>query len=134
MPNDVEKLLLIFDFRNYSAFNAPPLHTSRYFLHVVTSHYPERLGAMLGCDAPWYFWTFYKLISPFIHPVTQSKIKFVNLKQQQQQREATGIWAQLDHHVDGSMLESDFGGRFVFDYQHGEYWPCLVAHWERMSA
>lgn len=32
--------------------------------------------------APWFFFPFYKLISPFIDPVTKSKINFVDMKKQ----------------------------------------------------
>jgi hypothetical protein len=38
----VEKLTLIFDFQHYSASNSPPMHVSKFFLHLFAAHYPGR--------------------------------------------------------------------------------------------
>lgn len=34
--------------------------------------------------APWFFFPFYKLVSPFIDPVTKAKLNFVDMKKQKQ--------------------------------------------------
>lgn len=127
MPSGVEKIVLIFDFQHYSASNSPPIHVSKYFLHVLASHYPERLGMMFACNAPWYFWIFYKLIAPFIHPVTKAKIRFVEVKSMKKIKleDEGGQWANLLNYIDINMLEEDFGGELNFEYRHEVYWPHL---------
>ncbi|RMZ88099.1 hypothetical protein DV736_g4675, partial [Chaetothyriales sp. CBS 134916] len=37
-------------------------------IYMLQNHYyPERLGLGLVTNVPWYIWTFFKLITPFIH-------------------------------------------------------------------
>ncbi|KAG0274225.1 hypothetical protein BGZ95_009997 [Linnemannia exigua] len=55
MPEGVEKLCIIIDFAGSSMTKNP---------------------------APWFFFPFFKLISPFIDPVTKAKINFVDMKKQ----------------------------------------------------
>ena len=43
----------------------------------MQDHYPERLNKAFLVDAPWLFLGAFKLISPFIDPVTRKKIVFV---------------------------------------------------------
>jgi hypothetical protein len=128
MPQGQEKITLIFDFSKYSQTSATPMHVSKYFLHLFSSHYPERLGHAFAVDAPWYFWTFYRLISPFIHPVTKEKIRFVDLKNMDavKQESEQGIAANLLYHVNVNMLERAFGGNFGFQYDHQTYWNMIV--------
>lgn len=131
LPQHQEKLTLIFDFSQYSSASATPMNVSKYFLHLFASHYPERLGSAFACSAPWYFWCFYRIISPFIHPVTKSKIRFVDVEKQHEvkdlESEQKGIWSNLFHHVNPNMLESDFGGNFRFDYDHETYWTMITS-------
>ena len=127
MPPTQEKVILIFDFSHYSSSTSVPMHVSRYFLHLFASHYPERLARVFACDAPWYFWMFYKLVSPFIHPVTKSKIRFVQVAKQAQVKSDDETWANILHTVDERVLESDFGGARQFDYDFEAYWPVLVS-------
>jgi hypothetical protein len=85
---------------------------------------------MFACDAPWYFGTFYRLILPFIHPVTKSKIRFVDTKSMhsvQPEQEAKGIWSNLLTHIDEEQLEVPFGGGNRFEYDHNVYWPLFTA-------
>jgi hypothetical protein len=132
MPEGVERFVLIFDFGQYSPSNAPPMNISKYFLHIFASHYPERLGLIMACSAPWYFWAFYKLISPFIHPITKSKIRFVDLKSMHKVSESDGTWGNPLHYVDQQVLEKDFGGDNAFDYEHAVYWPCLQQQFQEL--
>lgn len=45
-------------------------------LNIIQSHYPERLGLALILNVPWLLNAFYKLITPFIDPVTRTKMRF----------------------------------------------------------
>ena len=59
---------------------------------------------------PWYVTTFFKFISPFIDPVTKSKMKFNE---------------PLPQHVPPDQLMTSYGGKADFDYDHSIYWPAL---------
>lgn len=65
---------------------------------------------------PWYVTTFYKLISPFIDPVTKAKMKFNE---------------PLPQHVPAAQLLKAYGGDVEFEYNHATYWPALVQLCER---
>jgi hypothetical protein len=76
---------------------------------------------------PWYVTTFFRLISPFIDPVTKEKMKFNE---------------PLSRYVPPSQLKKEFGGEAEFEYKHEIYWPALcelaamrrkdyVARWEK---
>jgi hypothetical protein len=61
-------------------------------------------------EVPWYVSAFLKLISPFIDPVTKSKIKYNE---------------PLVDHVPASQLMAASGGEVDFKYDHSIYWPAL---------
>lgn len=60
----VEKLCLVIDYDGYSIFNAPPMKTSREVLSILQDHYPE----LIAFVPQWFFYGFYRIISPFIDP------------------------------------------------------------------
>lgn len=73
----VSKMTVILDLHNYSSSNSPPMRTSRATLDILQNHYPERLSRFVILHAPWLFYAFFKVISPFIDKVTAEKILFV---------------------------------------------------------
>ncbi|KAF9352079.1 hypothetical protein BGX34_000205 [Mortierella sp. NVP85] len=83
MPPNVQSLCIVIDFAGASMTKTPGVGIAREILHVLGSHYPERLGKGYIIHAPWFFFPTYKLISPFIDPVTKAKINFVDMKKQQ---------------------------------------------------
>ncbi|KAG0263365.1 hypothetical protein BG011_008886 [Mortierella polycephala] len=82
MPEGTQNLCIIIDFAGSSMTKNPGVAVAREIIHVLGSHYPERLGKAYIIHAPWFFFPFYKLISPFIDPVTKDKINFVDMKKQ----------------------------------------------------
>jgi len=56
--------------------------------------------------------TFFKLISPFIDPVTREKMKFNESSRQ---------------YVPTEQLWKQYGGDLDFEYDHNSYWPALDA-------
>lgn len=55
-------------------------------------------------------WSFFKLITPFIDPVTREKMKFNE---------------DLRQHVPPNHLMKSVGGDVEFRYDHASYWPAL---------
>ena len=82
MPRGQDSLALLIDFEKYSdvpkaeTSKIPPLGVGKEVLHILQTHYPERLGKALLTNIPWLAWTFLKLIHPFIDPLTREKLVF----------------------------------------------------------
>ena len=86
-------------------------------LNILQTHYPERLGRALVLNVPWMVWGFFKLVTPFIDPMTKEKLKFEG-------KDLKGL-------VPGGQLLEKFGGEVLFEYRHGVYWPALCEEAER---
>ena len=69
-----EKLVLIIDYDGFSMSSAPPMKTSKATLNILQDHYPERLFRAYVIRPLTLFYGFFKMISPFIDPVTKGKI------------------------------------------------------------
>lgn len=59
----------------FSIASAPSLKTSKEVLAVLQAHYPERLRKAFMFNSPSYWLPIFRLIKPFIDPVTASKSK-----------------------------------------------------------
>lgn len=60
---------------------------------------------------PWLVTGFFKIIQPFIDPVTREKLKFNE---------------DMTQYVPpGQLWSADWGGNMDFEYDHGVYWPAL---------
>ncbi|KAF1973893.1 CRAL/TRIO domain-containing protein [Bimuria novae-zelandiae CBS 107.79] len=110
-PPGQETLALLIDFRNSSAGSQPSIATGRQVLSILQNHYPERLGRALITHLPWYVTTFLKLVSPFIDPVTKTKMRYNE---------------PLTDHIPASQLMKNAGGEVDFEYDHSVYWPALA--------
>lgn len=118
MPSGQDSLALLIDFKQHPEISAevetskvPPLSVGREVLHILQTHYPERLGKALLTNIPFLGRVFLKLIYPFIDPLTKEKLvfdaDFINFVHQQQ-------------------LDKDFDGLVDFEYKHDIYFPAVV--------
>jgi hypothetical protein len=147
MPDMVENLAIIVDFKDSSASHNPSVSTCKKFLEILGNHYPERLGVafVVKCKyferlcrfiysfllliyiAPWFFFATFKVISPFMDPVTKNKIKFVHDgNQEKESKNTSNEWVHLEEYIEPNQLECDFGGRFNYSYQLEPYWNKLL--------
>lgn len=110
MPPGQETLALLINFAETKSGQGATLSQGRQTLNILQNHYPERLGRALVANVPFYIWGFFKLITPFIDPLTREKIKF---------NEDMGI------HVPREQLLKESGGLVDFEYDHEQYWPAL---------
>jgi hypothetical protein len=65
---------------------------------------------LLTLSVPFVIWGFFKLITPFIDPLTREKLKFNE---------------DLRQHVPPAQLIKGCGGDVEFEYEHSTYWPAL---------
>ncbi len=94
---------------------SPSISTARVVLNILQDHYPERLGKALIIKIPFYINAFFKIIMPFVDPVTREKVKF--------NPEVT-----KDGYFTPEMLMSgSWDGACDFEYEHEKYWPALVS-------
>ncbi|XBW35291.1 hypothetical protein QEN19_000859 [Hanseniaspora menglaensis] len=95
----------------------PHLSVGKEVLYILQTHYPERLGRALLFNMHWIAKGFLNLISPFIDPMTRSKIVY-DVK-------------DVEKYVQKEQLDKDYGGLIAFTYEHDEYWPALQEFTER---
>ncbi|KAK1962358.1 cral trio domain-containing protein [Colletotrichum sublineola] len=115
MPAGQEKLALLINFKSSKSRSntAPGLGLAREVLSILQTHYPERLGKALIINVPWMVNGFFKLITPFIDPMTRDKLKFNE---------------DMRQYVPEEQLWTEFsGGKLEFEYDHEVYWPALNA-------
>ncbi|CCG81079.1 Related to PDR16 protein [Taphrina deformans PYCC 5710] len=111
MPIGVENLALLVNYKGSTGDKNPGIGQGREVLGILQTHYVETLGRALVINIPFFVWGFFKLITPFIDPLTREKLKFNE---------------DLTLHVPRSQLDSDFGGEIVFDYVQKDYWPTIL--------
>ncbi|KAM0754643.1 CRAL/TRIO domain-containing protein [Meredithblackwellia eburnea MCA 4105] len=117
-PTDpaTETLCLCIDFgANRSGDKTPPtsLRQAKRVLDILQTYYCERLGRAVCVNIPTFFWAFYKLVGPFVDPVTKDKIRFISGE------------ANATELVPASQLQKIFGGDVNFEYDHSTYFPAL---------
>ncbi|KAI0024408.1 cral trio domain-containing protein [Xylariomycetidae sp. FL0641] len=114
MPAHQETLALLINFQSSKkrSNTAPGITQGREVLHILQTHYPERLGRALIINVPWVVWGFFKLITPFIDPLTKEKLKFNEDMKQFVPKEQ--LWTEFS------------GGEQQFEYDHSVYWPALM--------
>ncbi|KAF9000595.1 CRAL-TRIO domain-containing protein [Cyathus striatus] len=112
MEPGVENIALLINFAERS--KSPSMGTALKVLEILQEHYPERLGKALMINTPFVVNVFFKLITPFIDPVTREKMKF-------------NPQAVQDGMFDKSRLMKQWWeGDCDFEYVHEKYWPSLV--------
>lgn len=109
MPPGVENLAMLCNMKQ-GAGKQPSPGQGRQVLGILQTHYPERLGRALVHNVPWVVWGFFKLINPFIDPLTKEKMKFDE---------------DLRKLVPPGQLLKSYGGDVEFEYRHESYWKAF---------
>ena len=112
LPPGQENACLIINFKGAASGKIPTVGQARQVLNILQGHNPERLGMALISDLPWYVNTFFKLIAPFIDPVTREKMKFN---------------PDMRQYVPPERLWNEHHGDLSFEYDHPVYWAALEA-------
>ncbi|KAK5122091.1 hypothetical protein LTR85_004337 [Meristemomyces frigidus] len=120
MPSGQESACLLINFKGAASGTVPSVGQARAVLNILQGHNPERLGKALISELPWYVSTFFKMISPFIDPVTREKMKFNE---------------ELKNYVPKEQLWNAYnGGELDFVYDHAAYWPAFAAETDKRRA
>ncbi|KAJ3366895.1 hypothetical protein HDU91_001681, partial [Kappamyces sp. JEL0680] len=132
MAEGVEQMIIIVDYKNVSVMNAPPMSVSKRFLQIIGDHYPERLGISFVMYPTWYLWVFFKLLKPFIDPITIQKIHLVDpeadRKKASDELAKTGMGGAVSsvlQYVDEQQLLEEYGGAWKWDWDFDEYWSYV---------
>ena len=83
-------------------------------LNILQDHYPERLGRAFVINVPFLLNAFYKMINPFIDPVTRAKLKF------------NPNCVKEGHFESNMLVKQNWGGGRTIEYVHEKYWPALL--------
>jgi hypothetical protein len=83
-------------------------------LNIIQNHYPERLGRALIINVPFIVNAFFKLIMPFVDPVTRVKVRF------NPDVVGEGLFTK------DNLMTQWWGGDRDFEWDHDQYWPALV--------
>lgn len=115
MPSGQDSLALLIDFKaspvGTQGSKITPVGVGRQVLHILQSHYPERLGKALLTNIPLLGRGFLNIIHPFIDPLTREKLVFDQ---------------PFPNYVPTEQLDKDFGGEVNFDYVHDKYWGEMI--------
>lgn len=111
MPPGQETLALLINFAETKSGQGATLAQGKQTLYILQNHYPERLGRALVTNVPFMIWGFFKLITPFIDPLTREKIKFNE---------------DMGKYIPREQLMKESQGLVNFDYSHQAYWPALT--------
>ncbi|THH04011.1 hypothetical protein EW145_g5834 [Phellinidium pouzarii] len=112
-PRQLQSLDLLINFADRG--KNPSFSTARQMLHIIQAHYPERLGLALIINVPMLVNAFFRLIMPFVDPITRNKVKF-------NPRVIEDGFFEKDQ-----IMKKWWGGDRDFEYDHKHYWPALVS-------
>ncbi|KAL9938733.1 hypothetical protein V8E36_002452 [Tilletia maclaganii] len=114
MPKGVYQLNMVMSLEGNTSANQPPMSQSRIALNLMQNHYPNRLARAICNRGPWFFTPFFRVISPFIDPVTRAKV-FFN--------------PPMTSLADPSQITTEWeGGQHDYEWDFESYWSQLLEH------
>eukprot|EP00892_Ulva_mutabilis_P008414 jgi/Ulvmu1/5945/UM026_0067.1 len=119
LPGD-GKIMSIVDYTGWTLKKSPPMKTSMATLKILQHHYPERLHLCICWHPPAVFSAFWKLLSPFIDPVTAQKVTLLPKGDKSGKQ-------KLAEHLDTSQLDTGLGGSVREMYDFGAWQKMLMA-------
>lgn len=119
LPEGQEQMSWLIDFTGWSLSNSVPVKAARETIHILQSHYPERLAIAFLYNPPRIFEAFWKVVKYFLDPKTFQKVKFVYPKN----KESVDL---MSSYFDEENLPTDFGGKATLNYDHEEFSKMMV--------
>jgi hypothetical protein len=103
----VETVTMLFDMTDCGRKNLD-LKTLQFTVSSLQNYYPESLGKVLVYNSSWLVYGIWKVVRPWLDPVTAAKVQFVDKN-------------QLGEHIDADQLLTEYGGNDTFKYDAEEY-------------
>lgn len=136
------KFVLVMDLDGvgFASIDIPVL---KELMMMLGTYYPERLNAMFMFNAPRIFWAAWKVVSPFVDPVTKEKIKFIYPTDMQDIRsrfewedlpEAYGGTGQLLHLTKHGLLIKESSSQAIGNRDSANAMTAAVAKGEAFEA
>ncbi|GAA96587.1 uncharacterized protein L969DRAFT_88063 [Mixia osmundae IAM 14324] len=113
MPKGVSKCAILIDYKGSSSSTQPPMWITKRVINILQQHYPERLGAAVILNLPWYLSSSIKMITPILDKETTDKLSFNPSKE------------KLRLLVPRDQLDATFGGNLHYTYDPKVYFPAL---------
>jgi len=110
MPEGVEKMALVVDYKGATSNNNPSMKTVKEVIHILQNHYVERLGKGIVVNVPFYLSTFFNIIKSLLDPKTKAKVVFN---------------PSLEKLIPNQQLDTEFGGDFNYIYDSNVYLTAL---------
>lgn len=111
------KFIIICDYAagNFTLRNSPSLSTTKATLAMLQDHYPERLGKSLLFDAPSFFYATFRVVKPFIDPVTAEKIAWCS-------RATAASDVVCTATLDPNNTPEEYGGSLKYEFNVERYY------------
>ncbi|WCJ24904.1 Sec14p-like phosphatidylinositol transfer family protein [Euphorbia peplus] len=109
-----EQMSWLIDYTGLGLSNNVSIRTARDIIHILQSHYPERLAIAFLYNPPRIFEAFWKAVKYFLDAKTIQKVKFVYPKS----KESVELMKSL---FDVDNLPGEFGGKATMQYDHEEF-------------
>jgi hypothetical protein len=77
LESPTESVTVIFDMTDFAMKNMDYQHV-KFIINLLQNYYPESFGLGLIINAPWIFNGCWYIIKPWLDPVVESKIHFIN--------------------------------------------------------
>ncbi|CDJ63922.1 CRAL/TRIO domain-containing protein, putative [Eimeria necatrix] len=110
-----DQLVFLVDFTGFSITQVPSMDLSKEVVNILNDHYTDILAKAYMLDAPSYFDAVWKFVKVMLHPLTASKVEFIQTSNKKQ-------LAKLMEHIPAEFLEESLGGSCGVVYDHQKYW------------
>lgn len=121
-----DQLVFLVDFTGFSITQVPSMDLSKEVVGILNDHYTDILAKAYMLDAPSYFDTVWKFVKVMLHPLTASKVEFIQTSNKKE-------LAKLMERIPAEFLEESLGGACVLTYDHEKYWEAEERYHEDIS-
>jgi len=106
-----ETVTLVFDMSKAAIRNLD-IKSVKFMVDTLANYYPESLGKILVYNATWIVNGAWKIIRPWLDPVTAAKVFFIKPE-------------EITTFIDPESLPSEYGGKDPFEYNYTAYRALL---------
>lgn len=118
-----DQLVFLVDFTGFSITQVPSMDLSKEVVGILNDHYTDILAKAYMLDAPSYFDAVWKFVKVMLHPLTASKVEFIQTSNKKE-------LAKLMEQIPAEFLEENLGGACTVGYDHEKYWEAEARYHE----